>query len=177
MVVRLPINGDEPTEPIPTSIQAYVTQCGRGRAIPVDFEADLRSCLQELNLPQRISPRRRRYWTIPAYALAHRIHTRTLCKRFRELEKNCKESFPGACASTSKSRPVDRRAKSSNPDPLQRDPRLSNRLRANLGLRLFAWASFAARKKAELIAQREQRLRAQEEKEASTFPLEEEETF
>ena len=167
---------DEPTSDTERVIQAYVTQCGRGRAIPVDFEADLRSCLQELSLPQRISPRRRRYWTIPAYALAHRIHTRTLCKRFRELEKIAKNLFP------------ERVPQHRNHAPLTEEQKAAIRARfkeirdfqavaSEFGIEAFRVGQLCRAEKAELIAQREQRLRAQEEKEASTFPLEEEETF
>ena len=85
----------QPTVDAERVIQSYIKQCARGRTLPPNFEADLHSLLRQLSLPQQISPRRRRYWTIPAYAFAHKLHSKTLCKRLRELEKIAKKLFPG----------------------------------------------------------------------------------
>jgi hypothetical protein len=90
-----PAWGDD--EPMPESqcvIDTYLRQCARGRSLPKGFEEKLRQWLQELNRPQQISPRRKRYWTITAYAEAHKLRWPTFCKRFRELEKVAKRLFP-----------------------------------------------------------------------------------
>jgi hypothetical protein len=74
-------------------IATYIKQCSRGRALPEGFRDDLEMWLRELNTEQRIAPRTRRFWTIPSYAAANRMHSKTFCKRFRELEKIAKRLF------------------------------------------------------------------------------------
>src|SRR5260370_1192598 len=85
---------DPPTADAEAAIQTNQKQWARGRALTKGFAEDLYRWLQELNRPQKISALRERYWTIPAYALAHKIHSKTFCKRFRELEKVAKKLFP-----------------------------------------------------------------------------------
>lgn len=98
--------------PMPESqcvIDTYIRHVKRGRSLPKGFEEDLRRWLQELNREQQISPRKKRYWTLPAYALAHRLvdgqsaksaeppagpGVKTFLKRFREMERIAKELFP-----------------------------------------------------------------------------------
>jgi hypothetical protein len=83
--------------PMPESqcvMDTYLRQCARGRSLPKNFGETLRRWLQDLSREQRISPRRKRYWTIPAYAFAHKMPSKTFCKRFRELENIAKELFP-----------------------------------------------------------------------------------
>lgn len=87
--------------PMPESqcvMDTYLRQCARGRSLPKDFQNNLGQWLQalsrEVNLKDYGKPRTKRYWTIPAYAFAHKLHSKTLCKRFRELEKIAKRLFP-----------------------------------------------------------------------------------
>jgi hypothetical protein len=83
--------------PMPESqcvIDTYLRQCARGRKVPKDFDAKLMQWLLDLSLEQRVSPRKKCYWTIPAYAFANNLHSKTFCKRFRELEEIAKEFFP-----------------------------------------------------------------------------------
>ncbi len=85
---------DTPTSDSLAVIDLYLHQCSRGRSLPDDFRKHLLKWLQDLNRPVKISKRRERYWTIPAYELAHGINPKTLCKRMRELEKIAKRLFP-----------------------------------------------------------------------------------
>ena len=85
---------DQPTRESQLVIDAYLLRCARGRKLPEGFDEKLKHWLQELNRPQQVSPRKKRFWTIPAYALAHRLHKFTFCKRFRELEKVAAQLFP-----------------------------------------------------------------------------------
>lgn len=92
--------------PMPESqcvIDTYIRQCSRGRTLPAGFEKNLVRWLQDLSRPEKISPRRKRYWSIPAYALAHKLYserckpssrTKGFCKRFRELERIAIHLFP-----------------------------------------------------------------------------------
>jgi hypothetical protein len=75
-------------------ITAYVKQCSRGRTLPEGFRDELESWLHDLNTEQRVSPRKRRWWTVPSYALANKLDKFTLMKRFRELEKIAKRLYP-----------------------------------------------------------------------------------
>lgn len=86
---------DTPTSDSLAVIEMYLYQSARGRALPLDFREQLLKCLQDLNRPVKLSPRRERYWTIPAYELARGINPKTLCKRMRQLEKIAKRLFPG----------------------------------------------------------------------------------
>lgn len=90
---------DTPTNDSLAVIDLYLHQCSRGRKLPDGFRDQLLGWLQDLNRPVRISSRRERYWTIPAYELAHKINPKTLCKRMRELEKIAKRIFPGRAPS------------------------------------------------------------------------------
>lgn len=85
---------DTPTQNSLKVIDAYLNQYAHGRALPHDFRKQLLKWLQDLNRPVKISPKRKRYWTIPAYELAHGINPKTLCKRMRELEKIAKGLLP-----------------------------------------------------------------------------------
>jgi hypothetical protein len=83
--------------PLPESqcvIETYLLQCKRGRALPTGFGKKLAQWLQDLSREPKISPHRKRYWTIPAYALAQKLPEKTLCKRLREMEKIAKRLFP-----------------------------------------------------------------------------------
>jgi transposase-like protein len=91
--IRPPFD-DTPTDDSLAVIDLYLHQCARGRTLPDAFRKHLLGWLQDLNRPVKISPRRERYWTIPAYELAHRINPKTLCKRMRELEKIATSLFP-----------------------------------------------------------------------------------
>ena len=75
-------------------IDTYLRHCARGRTLPKGFEEKLVGWLQDVNRPQQISPRKKLYWTLPAYAAAHKLHPQTFCKRFREMEKIAKKLFP-----------------------------------------------------------------------------------
>jgi hypothetical protein len=90
---------DTPTNDSLAVIDLYLHQCSRGRTLPADFRGHLLKWLQDLNRPVKISPRRERFWTIPAYELAHKINPKTLCKRIRELEKIAIRLFPGRAPS------------------------------------------------------------------------------
>jgi hypothetical protein len=75
-------------------IDAYIEQVSRGKSVGKNFKDELLGWLQELSEPVKISPRRKRYWTLPAYARAHGLRVTTFCKRFREMEKIAKRLFP-----------------------------------------------------------------------------------
>jgi hypothetical protein len=83
-----------PTAQRDAVITAYVKQCSRGRTLPEGFRDELESWLHDLNTEQRVSPRKRRWWTVPSYALANKLDKFTLMKRFRELEKIAKRLYP-----------------------------------------------------------------------------------
>src|SRR5690349_2680968 len=68
-------------------ISAYLDQCSRGRAVPDRLKDDIELWLSELSSLQKTGPRTYRYWTIPAYARAHRMQAPALMKRVREMEK------------------------------------------------------------------------------------------
>src|SRR5271169_4896312 len=85
---------DIPTLESQKVIDEYLRQRARGRRLPSGFEANLARCLQDLSRPEKISPRRERYWSIPAYALAHDMEKATLMKRLRELERIAISLFP-----------------------------------------------------------------------------------
>ena len=165
-----PIGGTEQV------IQAYVKQCGRGRALPPDFEAHLRSWLQDLSRQQQISPLRHRYWTIPAYALAHKLPTKTFCKRFRELEKIAKKLFPARVPHHRNHAPLTEEAKHAIRSRFKATGDF-HAVAGEFGIEAFRVGQLCRTEKAELIAQREQREQAQREKETSTTPLEEGEIF
>ena len=95
---------DVPTASSQRVINEYLRQCASGGgAVP---EEHLRRWLQELSRPQKISPRRTRYWTIPAFALAHRLKKGTLMKRLRRLEEIAVELFPGRVPAGRQRRPL-----------------------------------------------------------------------
>jgi hypothetical protein len=83
-----------PTEQSKRVIDAYLEQCARGRALPKDFKDDLLRWLRELTRPQKISPRRKKFWSLPAYALAHKLPRGAFLKRFREMEKIAARLYP-----------------------------------------------------------------------------------
>jgi hypothetical protein len=75
-------------------IATYLRKYARGRAVPKNFKQNLWRWLYYLTQPEQVSPRKKKYWTLPAYASANRLVERTFLKRFRELEKIAKELFP-----------------------------------------------------------------------------------
>jgi hypothetical protein len=85
---------DAPTADSMAVIEMYLHQCSLGRTLPSDFRKHLLQWLRDLNCPVKISQRRDRHWTIPAYELAHGINPKTLCKRMREMEKIARRLFP-----------------------------------------------------------------------------------
>jgi hypothetical protein len=94
---RLPAPLSEDDVPNPESqcvIDTYIRRASRGRTLPDGFEKKLTRWLQDLSREQQISPRKKAYWTIPAYAKWKKLPEKTLCKRFRELEMIAKELFP-----------------------------------------------------------------------------------
>jgi len=144
--------------------------------VGVRFEAHLRSWLQELSRPQQISPRRHRYWTIPAYALAYKFHTKTFCKRFRELEKIAKKLFPGRVPQHRNHAPLTEETKHAIRSRFKATGDF-HAVAGEFGIEAFRVGQLCRAEKAELIAEREQQERAQEEKETSTTPMEEGEIF
>jgi hypothetical protein len=90
-------------------IDAYLERAARGRALPEDFKHKLVQWLGELSRLQNKKewgqPRTYRYWSIPAYALAHKLKKASLMKRLRELEKVARQKFPDAVPSFRKARP------------------------------------------------------------------------
>ncbi|MGD1080384.1 MAG: hypothetical protein ABR881_18850 [Candidatus Sulfotelmatobacter sp.] len=94
---RLPAPLLEDDVPDPESqcvVDSYIRRASRGRTLPDGFEKKLARWLQDLSREQQISPRKKAYWTIPAYAKWKKLPEKTLCKRFRELENVAKELFP-----------------------------------------------------------------------------------
>jgi hypothetical protein len=83
-----------PTEQSQRVIDAYLEQCARGRALPKGFKDDLHCWLRELTRPQKISPRRKKFWSLPAYALEHKLSKGAFLKRFREMEKIAARLYP-----------------------------------------------------------------------------------
>ncbi len=69
---------------------------------------DLVQWLSELSRMQNKKewgqPRTFRYWSIPAYALAHNMKKASLMKRLRELEKIARQKFPDSVPSFRKAR-------------------------------------------------------------------------
>ncbi len=89
-------------------LDAYVSQCRRGRAVPEGFKDDLVCWLDDLSSIQNKKewgqPRTYRYWAVPSYALAHRMEPAALMKRLREMEKIAKQLFPDSVPSSRKQR-------------------------------------------------------------------------
>lgn len=79
-------------------IDSYMEKYARGKKIPEGFRDELTTCLKDLGQIQTLKqwgkPRTKRYWTIPAYARAHRLRPFTLMKWLRELEKIAKGMYP-----------------------------------------------------------------------------------
>jgi hypothetical protein len=75
-------------------VDAYIKQVSRGKPVGNNFKDELLAWIYEVAEPVQISPRRKRYWTLPAYARSHGLHDKTFCKRFREMEKIAKRLFP-----------------------------------------------------------------------------------
>jgi hypothetical protein len=87
-------------------IAAYIEQVSRGKSLEKNFKDELLGWLQELSEPVKISPRRERYWTLPAYARSHGLPDKTFCKRFREMEKIAKQLFAKHVPSDRKPQPM-----------------------------------------------------------------------
>ncbi len=169
---------DRPTSDTERVIQAYVKQCRRGRALPLNFEAHLRSWLQELSRPQRVSPRRKRYWTIPAYALAHKLHTKTFCKRLRELERNAKRLLPGLVPGYRKRAPLTEEEKHVIRARFKATGDF-HAVASEFGIGAFRVGQLCRAEKAEMVAERDKQQPTQENREMSRHftLLEEEEIF
>lgn len=90
-------------------VDAYVKQCKRGRTVTDDFKDDLVMWLNDLSRIQNKKPwgqpRTYRYWSVPAYALAHNMEPPTLMKRLRAMETIAIELFPDSVPSSRKPRP------------------------------------------------------------------------
>src|SRR5258708_16495694 len=88
-------------------IDAYVSQCKRGRAVPEGFKDDLVQWLDDLSSIQNKKPLGRtfRYWDIPSYARAHKMKPASLMKRVREMEKLAAQLFPHSVPPTTKPHP------------------------------------------------------------------------
>lgn len=90
-------------------VDAYFQQCKRGRTLPDDFRADLGLWLDDLTSIQNKKPwgqpRTYRYWSVPAYARAHKMEPAALMKRLREMEKLAAQLFPDSVPSSRKPRP------------------------------------------------------------------------
>lgn len=151
---------DIPTDDSLLVIGAYVQQCAKGRKLPDSFRATLLRWLQDLSREHKISPRRKRYWTIPAYALAHHLHPKTLCKRFRELEKIAIRLFP------------HRSPRHRRPVRLSEETKQAIRTRflevqdfaavaAEFGIEPFRVGQLCRAQKAAIVAEREQPLNSQ----------------
>jgi len=91
------------------AIDAYVNQCRRGRTLRDDFKDDLVMWLDALSRIQNKKawgqPRTYRYWSVPAYALEHKMEPAALMKRLREMEKLAARLFPDSVPSSRKPRP------------------------------------------------------------------------
>ena len=87
-------------------IGAYIEQVSRGKSVKKNFKDELLGWLHELSEPVKISPRRDRYWTLPAYARSHGLPDKTFCKRFREMEKIAKRLFAKHVPSDRKPQPL-----------------------------------------------------------------------
>jgi hypothetical protein len=75
-------------------VRLYLKQVARGRAPDKTLKDDLFSWLGELTQPVKIGPRRKRYWTLPAYAIAHGLNRSTFLKRFREMAAIAARLYP-----------------------------------------------------------------------------------
>ncbi len=182
MVVHLPtgrgMGGHQPSSDTERVIRAYVKQCRRGRAVPLNFEARLRSWLQDLSRLQRISPRRKRYWTIPAYALAHNLHSKTFCKRLRELEKIAKRILPDLVPEYRKRAPLTEEEKHAIRARFKATGDFHT-VASEFGIGAFRVGQLCRAEKAQMIAEREKQKSTQEDNEISTPPFTtlEEESF
>lgn len=89
-------------------INAYISQCKKGRTLPEDFKENLVQWLDDLSQGQFKKawgqPRTFRYWSIPAYALANGMEKASLMKRLREMKNIAEEMFPDSVPSSKKRR-------------------------------------------------------------------------
>jgi hypothetical protein len=89
-------------------INGYINRYSKGRAVPDGFRETIVQTLGDLsrihNKAEWGQPRTKRYWSIPAYALAHKMKRATLMKWLRELEAVAKEQFPDSVPSSRKRR-------------------------------------------------------------------------
>jgi len=75
-------------------VRQYLKQVARGRTVNKTLKADLYRWLGELAEPVRVSKRRKKYWTLPAYALAHGLNRSTFLKQFREMAAIAANLYP-----------------------------------------------------------------------------------
>jgi hypothetical protein len=89
-------------------IDAYVERYKKGRKVPQDFKDDIGRWLEDLCQLQNMKawghPRTYRYWSIPSYALAHKMKKGTLMKCLRELARIAAHLFPDSVPSSMKKR-------------------------------------------------------------------------
>lgn len=89
-------------------INAYINRYSKGKAIAEGFKEKLVETLADLNRIHNKAewgqPRTKRYWSIPAYALAHKMKRATLMKWLRELEAVAREQFPDSVPTSRKQR-------------------------------------------------------------------------
>jgi len=92
-------------------INAYIARYGRGRTVPETFKETLVRVLEDLgrihNKKEWGQPRTLRFWSVPAYALAHEMKKATLMKWLREMETVAKELFADSIPSARKQRTLN----------------------------------------------------------------------
>jgi hypothetical protein len=169
--------------PMPESqyvIATYLRRCSRGRALPNGFEKQVAQWLQELsraqNLREHGKPRTTRYWTIPAYALAHRMNSKTLCKRLREMENIAKKLFPERVPSSRKRVPLTEERKQAIRDRFL-EVKDFDSVAAEFGIEAFRVGQLCKNEKARIVAEREQAQATQEASSATVITPETENPF
>lgn len=84
-------------------INAYIKRYSKGSTVPEGFKETIVRVLDDLgrihNKKEWGQPRTLRYWSIPAYALAHKMNKATLMKWLREMEAVAKQLFPDSVPS------------------------------------------------------------------------------
>jgi hypothetical protein len=146
---------DVPSEESQSVIDAYLRQCARGRALPLDFEETVRRWLQDLTRQEKATERRTRFWTLPAYALKNGINPKTMCKRLREMEKIAKQLLPHRVPPSRNSAPLTEEVKQEIRQRYLASGGNPHTVATEMNVDAFRVGQICRREKAELADERE----------------------
>jgi hypothetical protein len=83
-----------PTDDTLRVVDAYFAGVARGRKVKPNERDALLGYLVDLAYPHQVTVRRKKYWTLDAYALKHQLPRQWFFKMFRRLEEVASALFP-----------------------------------------------------------------------------------